>query len=71
MTIERYVIRLKIERVRELLSYGEMTLSEIAHQLNYRSVAHLSNQFKQITGMPVTDYKKASNYFRQSLDELG
>nr|WP_310682942.1 AraC family transcriptional regulator [Aliifodinibius sp. S!AR15-10] len=71
ITIERYVIRLKIERVRELLSYGEMTLSEIAHQLNYRSVAHLSNQFKQITGMPVTDYKKASNYFRQSLDELG
>lgn len=70
ITIERYVIRLKIERVRELLSYGEMTLSEIAHQLNYSSVAHLSNQFKQITGMSVTDYKKASDYFRQPLDGL-
>lgn len=70
ITIEKYVIRLKIERVRELLSYGEMTLSEIAHRLNYSSVAHLSNQFKQIIGMSVTDYKKASDYFRKPLDEL-
>lgn len=70
ITIEKYVIRLKIERVRELLSYGELTLSEIAHKLNYSSVAHLSNQFKQITGMSVTDYKKASDYFRQPLDGI-
>lgn len=70
ITIEKYVIRLKIERVRELLSYGDLTLSEIAHKLNYSSVAHLSNQFKQITGMSVTDYKKASDYFRQPLDGL-
>lgn len=70
ITIEQYVIRLKIERVRELLSYGELTLSEIAHKLSYSSVAHLSNQFKQIIGMSVTDFKKAQDSFRQSLDKI-
>lgn len=67
-TIEKYLIHLKIERVKELLSYGEMTLSEIAYRLNYSSVAYLSNQFKQITGMSVTDYKKARDSFRKPLD---
>lgn len=70
ITIEKYLIHLKIERVRELLSYGELTLSEIAWKLNYSSVAHLSNQFKQITGMSVTDYKKARDSFRQPLDGI-
>lgn len=70
ITVEKYVIRLKIERVRELLSYGKLTLSEIAHQLNYSSVAYLSNQFKQITGLTVTDYKKARESFRKPLDEI-
>jgi AraC-like DNA-binding protein len=70
ITIEKYVIHLKIERVKELLSYGEMTLSEIAYQLNYSSVAYLSNQFKQITGMSVTDYKKARDSFRKPLDGI-
>ena len=69
-TIEKYLIHLKIERVKELLSYGEMTLSEIAYKLNYSSVSHLSNQFRQITGMSVTDYKKARESFRKSLDEV-
>lgn len=69
-TIEKYVIHLKIERVKELLSYGEMTLSEIAYRLNYSSVAYLSNQFKQITGMSVTDYKKARDSFRKPLDGI-
>ncbi|MDZ7715174.1 MAG: AraC family transcriptional regulator [Balneolaceae bacterium] len=69
-TIEKYVIHLKIERVKELLSYGELTLSEIAWELNYSSVAHLSNQFKKITGMSVTDYKKARDSFRKSLDKI-
>lgn len=69
-TIEKYVIHLKIERVKELLSYGELTLSEIAWKLNYSSVAHLSNQFKKITGMSVTDYKKARDSFRNSLDDI-
>jgi AraC-like DNA-binding protein len=70
ITIEQYVIRLKIERVRELLSYRELTLSAIAHKLSYSSVAHLSNQFKQIIGMSVTDFKKAEDSFRQPLDEI-
>lgn len=69
-TIEKYLIHLKIERVKELLSYGELTLSEIAWRLKYSSVQYLSNQFKQITGMSVTDYKKASDSFRQPLDSL-
>ncbi len=69
-TIEKYVIHLKIERVKELLSYGELTLSEIAFKLNYSSVAHLSNQFRQITGMSVTDYKKARDSFRKPLDGI-
>jgi len=70
ITIEKYLIHLKIERVKELLSYGELTLSEIACRLNYSSVAHLSNQFKKITGMSVTDYKKARDSFRKPLDGI-
>lgn len=70
ITIEKYLIHLKIERVKELLSYGELTLSEIAYKLNYSSVAYLSNQFKQITGMSVTDYKKARDSFRRPLDGI-
>lgn len=69
-TIEKYLIHLKIERVKELLSYGELTLSEIAWKLNYSSVAYLSSQFKQITGMSVTDYKKARDSFRKPLDGI-
>lgn len=69
-TIEKYLIHLKIERVKELLSYGELTLSEIAWKLNYSSVAYLSNQFKQVTGMSVTDYKKARDSFRKPIDDI-
>lgn len=70
ITVEQYVIHLKIERVKELLSYGEMTLSEIAYKLNYSSVAYLSNQFKKVVGMSVTDYKKAKDSFRKPLDNI-
>lgn len=70
ITIEKYLIHLKIERVKELLSYDELTLSEIAWRFKYSSVQYLSNQFRQVTGMSVTDYKKASNRFRQSLDSI-
>jgi AraC-like DNA-binding protein len=70
ITIEKYLIHLKIERVKELLSYDEMTLSEIAYKLNYSSVAHLSGQFKQVTGMSPTDYKKARDSFRKPLDSI-
>lgn len=70
-TVEKYLIHLKIERVKELLSYDELTLSEIAWQLNYSSVQYLSNQFRQVTGMSVTDYKKAQDSFRKPLDSIG
>lgn len=70
-TIEKYLIHLKIERVKEWLSYGELTLSEIAYKLNYSSVAYLSRQFKQITDLSVTDYKKAHDSFRKPLDGVG
>jgi AraC-like DNA-binding protein len=70
ITIEKYLIHLKIERVKELLSYDELTLSEIAWKLNYSSVAYLSNQFKQITCMSPTDYKKARDSFRKPLDGI-
>ncbi|HLR25970.1 MAG TPA: helix-turn-helix domain-containing protein [Fodinibius sp.] len=70
-TVEQYFIHLKIERVKELLSYGEMTLSEIAYELNYSSVSYLSNQFKKVVGMSVTDYKKARDSFRKPLDGIG
>lgn len=69
-TIEKYLIHLKIERVKELLSYGEMTLSEIGYQLNYSSVSYLSRQFKEVTDMSVTDYKKARDSFRNPLDGI-
>ena len=69
-TIEQYFIRLKIERVKELLTYEELTLSEIAWRLNYSSVQYLSNQFKKITGMTVTEFKKSENTSRKSLDSV-
>lgn len=67
-TIEHYYIQQKIERAKELLSYGELTLGEIAFQLNYSSVAHLSAQFKKETGLTPTVFKK--NTDRQTLDKL-
>lgn len=70
-TIEKYLIHLKIERVKELLSYDELTLSEIAWRLKYSSVQYLSNQFRQVTGMSVTDYKRAQDSFRKPLDSIG
>ncbi|GAB2529457.1 helix-turn-helix domain-containing protein [Rufibacter soli] len=69
-TLEKYLIRLKIERVKELISYGELTLSEIAHRLQYSSVQHLSNQFRKVTGVSVTDYKKDPSINRFPLDNL-
>ena len=59
ITLEKYIIRQKIERVKELLFYDELNLSEIANKLGYSSVAHLSSQFKKITGFTPTEMKKA------------
>lgn len=58
VTIEHYIIIHKIERVKELLLYNEFSLTEIAYKLNYSSVAHLSNQFKKVTGLTPTFYKQ-------------
>lgn len=69
-TIENYLIRLKIERVKELLSYNQFTLSEIAWKLKYSSVQYLSNQFKSVTGKTVTEYLKDDDSERISLDQL-
>lgn len=69
-TIEKYFISQKIERVKELLSYDEYSLSEIADQLQYSSVAHLSNQFKKQTGLTPTEFKRQTEKSRKTLDKI-
>ena len=59
ITLEHYIIRQKIEKVKELLFYDELSLSEISHKLGYSSVAHLSGQFKKITGLTPSELKKS------------
>ncbi|SDK21559.1 Helix-turn-helix domain-containing protein [Catalinimonas alkaloidigena] len=59
ITLERYTILQKIERAKELISYGELSMSEIAYQLGYRTIAHLSSQFRQIVGESPTAYRKS------------
>jgi AraC-like DNA-binding protein len=70
VTLEKYIILVKIERVKELLSYNEMTLSEISYQMGYSSVQYLSNQFKQITTFSVSEYKALPIKPRIPLDQL-
>lgn len=70
MTIEQYVITQKIEKVKELLVYDELSLSEIALQLNYSSVSHLSKQFKKVTGLTPTHFKQVKENKRIPLDKL-
>jgi AraC-like DNA-binding protein len=70
ITIEKYVIHQKIERVKELLVYDETSLSEIAFQLGYSSVAHLSAQFKKVTGLTPTHFKKLGGVRRNTLDNI-
>ena len=60
ITIEKFIVSQKIEKVKELLFYDELTLSEIAFRMNYSSVSHLSSQFKKETGMTPSEYKKGS-----------
>lgn len=71
ITIEHFIIAHKIERVKELLIYNELNLSEISYLLNYSSVAHLSNQFKKVTGLTPTYFKKLKNKKRSTLDNVG
>ena len=69
-TIEKYFISQKIEKVKELLIYNELSLSEIADILNYSNVAHLSNQFKKITGFTPTHFKQLKNKGRIQIENL-
>lgn len=70
ITIERYNINQKIEKAKELLVYDESTLSEIAFQLGYSSVAHLSAQFKKVTGLSPSHFKKSGASHRKTLDAV-
>lgn len=70
LTIEKYLIRHKIEKVKELLIYDELSLSEIAWKLGYSSVQHLSGQFKKVTGLSPSYYKKYRSEKRKSLDQV-
>ncbi len=70
VTIQHFIILHKIERVKELMLYDELTLTEISYKLNYSSVAHLSNQFKKITGLTPSFYKKLKNKRKKNLENL-
>jgi AraC-like DNA-binding protein len=69
-TIEHYIIIHKIERAKELIIYDELNFTEIAYKLNYSSVAHLSNQFKKITGLTPSFFKKLKTKRRSSLEDV-
>lgn len=69
-TIEKFLIAHKIERVKELLVYNEMNLTEIAYKLHYSSVAHLSAQFKKVTGLTPSHFKQLKNKRRSMLDNM-
>ncbi len=70
ITIEQFIIAHKIERVKELLFYDELNISEISYKLNYSSVAHLSSQFKKVTGLTPSLYRRLKNKKRNPLDAI-
>jgi AraC family transcriptional regulator len=69
-TLEKFIISHKIEKVKELIEYGELTLSEIAYMMGYSSVQYLSTQFKAVTGVSVTDYKANPFRSRKGIDGI-
>jgi len=69
-TIQQFIILHKIERVKELILYDELSLTEISRKLQYSSVAHLSNQFKKITGLSPSVYKHLREKRKQNLENL-
>lgn len=69
-TIEKFLIAHKIERVKELLVYNELNLTEIAYRMHYSSVAHLSAQFKKVTGLTPSHFKQLKDKRRSMLDEM-
>jgi AraC-like DNA-binding protein len=70
ITIEKFYLTHKIEKVKELIVYDEMNLTEIAYKMHYSSVAHLSNQFKKFTGLTPTYFKKLKNRKRSTLEKV-
>lgn len=70
-TIEQFLISHKVERIKELIIYGELNITEIAWKLNYSSVAHLSNQFKKVTGLSPSHFKQLKDKRRSPLEEIG
>ncbi|TRX43176.1 helix-turn-helix domain-containing protein [Flavobacterium restrictum] len=71
MTIEHFIISHKIERIKELLIYGEYNITEIAWKMGYSSVAHLSSQFKKTTGLSPSHFKQLKNKRRTSIEDIG
>jgi AraC-like DNA-binding protein len=70
-TIEQFIISHKIERIKELIIYGELNITEIAWKMNYSSVAHLSNQFKKVTGLSPSHFKQLKDKRRIPIEEIG
>ncbi len=70
-TIEQFVILHKIERIKELIIYDELNITEIAWKMNYSSVAHLSNQFKKVTGLTPSHYKQLKSKLRSPIEDVG
>jgi len=70
ITIEKYFIQLKIEKAKEFIQYDQLNFTEVAYELGYSSVNYLSNQFKQTTGMSMSEYKKLSDWDRKPLDKI-
>ncbi len=70
-TIEQFVILHKIERIKELIIYGELNMTEISYKLNYSSVAHLSNQFKKVTGLTPSHFKNLKEKKRTPIEDIG
>jgi AraC-like DNA-binding protein len=70
ITIQQFIIIHKIERAKELLMYNELSLTEISHKLHYSSVAHLSNQFKKVTGLSPSHFKQLKDKRRRPIEEI-
>ena len=70
-TIEQFIISHKVERIKELMAYDELNITEIAFKMNYSSVAHLSNQFKKVTGLSPMHFKQLKNKNRNPIEDVG
>jgi AraC-like DNA-binding protein len=70
ITLEKYIINLKIEKVKEYIQLNQLNFSEIAYHLNYNNSSHLAKQFKSVTGMSMSEYKKLQDWDRKELDQI-